>query len=170
MPKMLADGKDTLWVLPSLPSDPTKPTKAEINGGDDASCSVGKAGFVLGAGSPNTTTDGGLCDEGEMQIPTSKTYEASMNVFRFFDNQGQIDGTADFLFDALREFGSEVILAYRDGGKKHTEQADEDDEVSIYKVISGGMGRATDRSGYSKRVAHISVVQAWEDVKVVSGT
>lgn len=170
MPKMLADGNDTLWVLDTLPADPEAPTATEINAGENASCVVGKSGFVLGAGAPTTASDAPLCTEGEMQIPVSKTYEATMNVYRFFDESGQIDPTDDFFFDALREFGSEVILAYRDGGKKHTEDAAEDDEISIYKVISGGMGRATDRSGYSKRVAHVSVTEAWEDVAVVAGT
>src|SRR5699024_12456951 len=75
MPRMLADAKKTIWLLEELPADPNNPTAAEINAGQNASCAVGKDGFNLGAGAPTTTADGALCDEGDLQVPTSKRSE-----------------------------------------------------------------------------------------------
>lgn len=170
MPRMLADKKRTLWLLESLPADPGAPTAEEINGGQVASCSVGNAGFELGAGSPNTVNDGSQCEGESAETPTNKTYNASMNVFRFYDPEtGQIAVSEDFLYQAMKEFGSELIFAFRDGGKAHTEDAEDGDEISIYKCTAGGMGRATDTQGWQKRVAHVTVQDAWED-KWVGGT
>src|SRR5699024_2723354 len=171
MPRMLADARKTLWLLDTLPEDPRNPDASELNAGENASCSVGKAGFNLGAGAPNTESDGALCDEGDLQTPTSKTYEAAMNVYRFYDPEtGQIDDEEDFLFQALKDFGSEVILALRDGGKMYDADAESGDEVSIYVLTAGGMGRSTDTGGYQKRVAHVTVTRAFEDVIVASET
>ena len=171
MPRMLADAKKTLWLLEELPAEPSEPTAVEINAGQNASCTVGKDGFNLGAGTPTTTSDGALCDEGDLQVPTSKTYEAAMNIYRFFDPQtGQIDPEEDFFFQAAKEFGSELIVAYRDGGKKYDADAEDGDEVSIYVLTAGGMGRATDTGGYTKRVAHFTVTRAFEDVLVGDGS
>jgi len=75
----------------------------------------------------------------------------------------------DFVFQAFKEFGSEVWVALRDGGKEHTEEAEEGDEVSIYKLIAGGMGRASDTAGWQKREAHVTVADGFED-KWVGGT
>ena len=169
MPRMLADAKQTLWLLDEMPEDPKKPTAVEINAGQDISCVIGKAGFNLGSGTSNKQADTPLCTEGETQVPTSKTYEVAMNIYRYYDPEtGQIDKTEDFFFQAVKEFGSEVIVALRDGGKAHTEDAEAGDEVSIYKLVAGGMGRSTDGGGYSKRVADFSVVEAHEDVEVVA--
>lgn len=170
MARMLADAKQTLWLLDSMPADPDAPTVAEINAGQDISCVVGKAGFNLGSGTSNKGADTALCTEGETQVPVSKTYEVAMNIYRHFDaDTGQIDPVEDFFFQAVKEFGSEVIVAFRDGGKEHTEPAAEGDEVSIYRLVAGGMGRSTDTGGYSKRVADFSVTEAHEDKLVVTG-
>lgn len=166
MARMLADGKITMLLLDEWPKDPKKATVADLADAQDASCVVGKSGFGIGAGTPNTEDDTPLCTEGETTIPVSKTYEATMNVYRYFDKDGQIDEEEDFFFQALKEFGSEVPVAVRDGGKTHDQPPEAGDEWSFYKLISGGMGRATDAAGYSKRVAHVSVVEAEEDVTI----
>jgi len=168
MARMLADAKTTLILLDELPADPNNPTAAELEG-ENASCVVGKAGFSIGAGTPNTEADTPLCTEGESQIPVSKTYEANMNVYRYFDADGQIDPEEDFFFQALKDFGSEVHVAVREGGKGHKDPIVEGDEVSIYTLIAGGMGRSTDGAGYTKRVAHVTVAAGWEDKTVASG-
>ena len=168
MARMLADAKTTLILLDALPEDPDNPTVAELEG-ENASCVVGKAGFSIGAGTPNTEADTPLCTEGESQIPTSKTYEANMNVYRYFDEDGQIDPEEDFFFQALKDFGSEVHVAVREGGKGYKDPIVEGDEVSIYTLIAGGMGRSTDGAGYTKRVAHVTVAAGWEDKLVVAG-
>ena len=164
MVRLLADAKDTLLLLEDMPDDPQNATAADVTG-ENVSCSVGKAGFVLGAGAPTTTEDTALCTEGETQIPTAKTYEVTANIYRFFDPETkQIDPEEDFLFQAVKEFGSEIVVAYRQGGKEHTEPAEAGDEWSFYKLVAGGMGRSTETGGYSKRVAHLSVTEAHEDV------
>lgn len=167
MPRMLADAKTTFILLDELPDDPRNPTVEELEG-ENASCVVGKSGFAIGAGAPNTESDTPLCTEGESQIPVSKTYEATFNVYRYFDREtGQIDTEEDFLFQALKDFGSEVHVAVREGGKGYEDPIEAGDEVSIYTLVAGGMGRSTDAGGYSKRVAHVTVSAGWEDVEVV---
>lgn len=167
MPMMLADKKRTLWLLDGKPSNPKAPTAQEINtDGENVSCVVGNAGFNLGAGAPNTTNDGPLCKSDSISVPTSKTYDVSMNIFRMYDETGQIDPVEDFLFQAVKEFGSVIWVAFRDGGKEHDQAASDGDEVSIYELTAGGMGRATDTGGYQKRQAHFTVTDAYEDVYV----
>ena len=169
MVRLLADAKDTLLLLESMPEDPRNATAADVVG-EDASCAVGKAGFVLGAGTPTTSEDTPLCTEGETQIPTAKTYEVTMNIYRFFDPETrQIDPEEDFFFQAVKEFGSEIVIAYRQGGKEHTDPPEAGDEWSFYKLIAGGMGRSTETGGYSKRVAHLTVTEAHEDITLGTG-
>lgn len=164
MPRMLADKKRTLWVLDEWPEDVDNVDAVTLNEAENASCVVGNSGFTLGAGSPNTENDGALCEGDSAETPTSQTYEASMNVFRFYDHDtGQIIVEEDFLFQALKEFGSTVVLALRDGGKEHDKEAEDGDEVSFYEVTSGGMGRPTDTTGWQKREAHLTVNRAAED-------
>src|SRR5690625_723071 len=139
MARVLADAKTTLILHDELPENPNNPTAAELEG-QNASCVVGKAGFGIGAGTPNTEADTPLCTEGESQIPVSKTYEANMNVYRYFDAEGQIDPEEDFFFQALKDFGSEVHVAVREGGKGHKDQLVEGGEVVIYTMIAGGLG------------------------------
>jgi len=168
MARMLADGKTTMLLLDEWPENPRTATVADLADAQDASCVVGKSGFGIGAGSPNTAEDTPLCTEGDTTIPVSKTYEATMNVYRYFNKDGQIDEEEDFFFQALKEFGAEVPVAIREGGKTHEQPPEAGDEWSFYKLVSGGMGRATDGEGYTKRVAHVSVSDAAEDV-VISG-
>ncbi len=167
MARMLADKKRTLWILEGKPEDPNAPTAEEINGGQNASCSIGNAGFSIGASAPNVENDGSLCEGASAETPTSKTYDASMNIYRFYEpGTKQIDVEEDFVFQAFKEFGSEVWVALRDGGKGHTEEAVDGDEVSIYKLTAGGMGRASDTAGWQKREAHVTVAEGFEDVWV----
>lgn len=166
MPRMLADAKDTLILLDEWPADPRNATVADLQG-TNASYVVGKSGFNLGAGAPNSESDTPLGTEGDMTLPVSKTYEATMNVYRYFDpDTGQIDAEEDFFFQALKEFGSEVPVAYREGGKDPEQPPAEGDEWSFYKLMSGGMGRSTERTGYTKRVANVTIIDAVEDVTI----
>lgn len=168
--RMLADKGRTLWLLEALPEDPNAPDAVEINDGQMASRSVGNAGFNLGSTSPQTVNDGSQCEGDSAETPTAQQYEASMNVFRFYETgTKQIAVEEDFLFQAMKEFGSELVFAFRDGGKPCEEDAVDGDEVSIYEVTVGGMGRATDTTGWQKRTAFLTVNRAWED-KWVGGT
>lgn len=169
MARMLADGKITMLLLDEWPKDPKKATVAVLADAQDASCVVGKSGFGIGAGAPNTADDTPLCTEGTVTIPVSKTYEATMNVYRYFDKDGQIDEEEDFFFQALKEFGAEIPVAVREGGKTHDQPPAAGDEWSFYKLVAGGMGRSTDGEGYTKRVAHVSVSDAYEDITITDG-
>lgn len=165
MPKMLADAKDTLWVLDEWPSDPPEPE--EINAGENVSCSVAKQNFNIGPTTPTTTADTPLCEQGEMQIPTSPQYSATFDIYRFFNPvTGQLDVEGDQLAQRFKEFGASVVVAYRAGGKDHTQPAAEGDEISVYELISGQLGGATDRAGWSKRPVQASVARAMQDVWV----
>lgn len=163
--RVLADKGISVWMLDGKPEDPEAPTAEEINDGDHIDCVVG-TDFNVGAGSPNTTNDGPLCRGMEQQVPTSATYDATISALRFYNRDtGQIDVESDFFFQAVKEFGSVIWIAVRDGGKdpRLEPDAEDGDEISIYEITSGGAGRASDRSGYQKRVIHAEVSDAYED-------
>lgn len=163
--RVLADKGISVWMLDGKPEDPEAPTVEEINDGDHIDCVVG-TDFSVGSGTPNNTTDGPLCRGMEQQVPTSSTYESTITALRFYDKETrQIHVESDFFFQAVKEFGSTIWIAVRDGGKDPRKEpdAEDGDEVSIYELISGGAGRASDRSGYQKRVIHVEVSDAYED-------
>ena len=163
--RLLADKGTTAWLLPALPEDPENPTVEEVNAGQDISCVVA-ADFNIGAGAPTTTEDGALCEGANRQVPTAATHEATINAIRFYNPETrQVDVESDFFFQAVKEFGSEVVVAVRDGGKdpRKFPEAVAGDEISVYSLISGGAGRAADRTGYQKRLIHVTVQDAYED-------
>ncbi|HEY4536435.1 MAG TPA: hypothetical protein VIG71_10790 [Enteractinococcus sp.] len=165
--RLLADKGTTAWLI-EKPADPSKAVSTEINAGQDISCVVA-ADFNIGAGAPQTTDDGALCEGANRQVPTAATHEATINAIRFYDPETrQVHVEDDFFFQAVKEFGTEFWVAVRDGGKDPREFPDavEGDEVSIYKLISGGAGRAADRAGYQKRQIHVTVSDAYEDLWV----
>lgn len=169
MPRMLADKKTTFTVLEDLPEDVNAATAEELNAGQNGSCLVGAAGFYLGAEAPSTTNDGALCEGQEVSVPTAAQHGGSMSVYRFFDKDSkQINIEEDWLFQAVKEFGSVIIAAIRDG-KDHDEEYEDGDEYSLYEITVGGAGREADRAGYIKRPLHISVRALAED-RWVGGT
>src|SRR5699024_11568363 len=107
MARMLADGKITMLLLDEWPKDPKKATVADLADAQDASCVVGKSGFGIGAGTPNTEDDTPLCTEGVTTIPVSKTYVVTINVYWYFDIVVQRDDEEDIFFHDLIEYGVE---------------------------------------------------------------
>lgn len=165
--RVLADKGISVWLMDE-PTDPSKAVATEINAGQDIACVV-SPDFNIGAGTPTTSEDGSLCEGANRQVPTAATHEATINALRFYDKDTlQVHVESDFFFQAVKEFGTEFWVAVRDGGKDPRKFPDavEGDEVSIYKLISGGAGRATDRSGYQKRQIHVTVADAYEDLWV----
>lgn len=161
---VLADKGITVWLLDGKPEDPFEPTASEINAGEDISCVLGRD-FSVGSGTPQTTDDGPLCQGAGIQVPTAENYEATVSAIRrFIPGTRQIHVEDDFFFQLAKEFGATYWIAVRDGGKdpRIDPNAEEGDEVSVYEIMSGGAGRASDRSGYQKNVLHSFVQQAYE--------
>lgn len=175
MPRVLADKRIKLaWLLDDEPANTDAPTAAELNensnggttGGFDLSCIIATAGFNLGMSGINTAPDGGLCEGNDVQVPTGKQFAADMSAYRFYDENGQVDVEEDAFFQAAKVPGATLYVAVRRGGKLASEDFADGDEVSIYKLVSGGAGPSSDREGWEKRTLYFTVQQAWEDVWV----
>ena len=164
---VLADKGITVWWLDGKPTDPFAPTAEDING-QNIECVLGRD-FNIGSTTPQTTDDGPLCQGAGVQVPTGTLWAATMSAIRKYDpTTRQIHVADDAFYQAAKELGSELWIAVRDGGKNPLidPDAEEGDEVSIYRVLFGQAGRSSDRAGYQKRQLYPFVQEAFEDVWV----
>lgn len=169
MPKTIADGRILLTALTVKPKDPGKPTVAELKAGKKISGRILKSDYALGAGGSQTITETELCNRGEGQAFGLSTYSGNLSVFRYFDDMGKAAVADDFAWEMMKEKGTQIWLAEREGPVESKEWED-GDEVSIYEVTTDDPQKPQDRfAGYIKRTIPLAVGAAWENVKAVAG-
>lgn len=166
--KTLADGRITLWALTAKPADIAAPLVSEINAGKKISCHIMKSDYALGADSDTEITEQEMCKTGEGKAPGPTSYAGNITVFRYLNDNGQPDPTEDFVWDLIKKKGGTVWLVEREGPVESKAIA-EGDIVSVYEVVLGTPTKPSDRfAGYIKRTAKLNVMNAAEEVKVVS--
>lgn len=166
--KTLADGRITLWALTTQPQNMASPTVAEINAGKKVSCHIMKSDYALGADSDTEITEQEMCKTGEGKAPGPTSYAGNLTVFRYLDEAGKPVAGDDFVWDLIRKKGTTIWLVEREGPAEVKPIA-EGDIVSVYEVVLGTPTKPSDRfAGYIKRTAKLNVMDAAEDVAVVS--
>ena len=144
--KTLADGRIALWALTAKPQNMAAPSVSEINAGKKISCYIMKSDYALGATS----------------------YAGNLTVFRYLDEAGKPVSADDFVWDLIRKKGTTIWLVEREGPVESKPIA-EGDIVSVYEVVLGTPTKPSDRfAGYIKRTAKLNIMDAAEDVAVVS--
>lgn len=166
--KTLADGRIALWALTAKPQNMATPTVTEIGAGKKISCYIMKSDYALGADSDTEITEQEMCKVGEGKAPGPTSYAGNLTVFRYLDDNGKPVVADDFVWDLIKKKGSTVWLVEREGPIESKPIA-EGDIVSVYEVVLGTPTKPSDRfAGYIKRTAKLNVMDAAEDVAVVS--
>lgn len=166
--KTLADGRIALWALTAKPSNIATPQVSEIGAGKKISCRILKNDYALGAESDTEIAEQEMCKKGEGKAPGPTTYAGNITVLRYLDEAGKPVADDDFVWDLIRKKGTTIWLVEREGPDEAKAVA-EDDIVSVYEAVLGTPTKPSDRfAGYIKRTAKLNIMDAAEDVKVVS--
>lgn len=167
MPKTLADARIRLRILATAPVNPEAVTVAAANAGIKAENRILKSDFKLGATNSDTVNDAELSSEGNAVTYGAGNYEGSMTPFRFLDEDGAPDDTADVVFEALREKGATVWIL-KSIGKHHTDAFVAGDEYELYEVVPDNYQDPSDRGGFIKQVVPLGVQNAYRNLVLVA--
>lgn len=168
MPRTLADGRIKLTAMTVKPADPKAPTVAELTAGLDISCRILKSDYKLGATASDTLGDEAeLCASGNSVTFGASNYEGSVTPFRYLTEDGAADAENDIAWEALKEKGTTLWLAEREGPLYDTEWA-AGDVADVYEVITDSPQKPSSRTGYIKRIVPLGVQRAWEQVAVTA--
>lgn len=122
MPRSLASEGIKFTILTTKPADPAAPTATELNAGIDASCKVSRENFSWTPADSDTVDDPELCSTSKAVAPSYDNYNLSMQVYRYWLDEGGVDPTADALFAAIKDKGTTLW-----GYTRHTAQPYSDD-------------------------------------------
>lgn len=166
--KTLADGRIALWALTTKPKDMAKPDVSEISAGKKISCRIMKSDYALGADSDTEITEQEMCKTGEGKAPGPTSFAGNLTVFRYLDEAGKPVADDDFVWDLIKKKGTTIWLVEREGSVESKNIA-VGDIVSVYEVVLGTPTKPSDRfAGYIKRTSKLNIMDAAEDVVVVS--
>ena len=159
MPKSLADGRMKVVVMTVAPADMKNVTAAELTAGFDASAAILSNGFNLGPEASDTVDEKSVADEGNVKVMTSSNYRGSLTAFRYFDETGKAETTADQLFQAMKVKGVPVWIAKRFTSKRSAEPMAAGDELQVFEVRPDNAQDA-EATGYIKKVIPLQVESA----------
>lgn len=161
-PKTLADGRIKLVLLSAKPANMKAPTLAELAAGKDISCRITKADYRLSATGSETVDGTALCDEAAVNVFGASNFEGTLAPFRYYNpaKKGQADPDGDFAFQALKEKGATIWLVERNTGKKHEEEFEAGDEVSVYEAVPDNWQKPSDSGGFQRRIVPLSITKA----------
>ena len=161
MPRSIADARKKVSILlDGVPADlPTTGAviPAALLNSDDATCNIAKNDFRMSATASESINDPRLCDEGNASVLGASNYEASWSIFRYFDEDGQVDPDEDWLFDLVRAKGATVVAALRENGRMYDQEWQEGEEGELWVMKNDNPQRPTDTGGYIKRVTPFAV-------------
>lgn len=163
----LADGKIKLTMLTAVPGDPANLKVSDLTGGKDLQDNILKSDYVLGATASDTISEAPLSSTGNGTTWGASNYQGSITPFRFLDVNGAPDPTNDFLFSAVKEKGTTIVLVEREGPDPSTPWK-EGDEYSLYVCVTDTPQKPSERTGYIKRVVPLGVQRAYENRKLAA--
>lgn len=116
--KMLAPNVAIWWVPKSGVTDYQVIKATEIASGSNISCAIVE-GYTLNSTDPNTDNTRTICDEGNVDNPTSEQYEGSLTFFRDKDLSDIGANTSVFnkAFSLFMQPGADGYLVRRIGFK-----------------------------------------------------
>lgn len=161
MPKTLADARLKVTVMTTKPTAPEALTVTELTAGEDVECNVLKSDFRLSATGSDTIADTALCSEGNAVTFGASNYEGSMTPFRYLTSAGIADAAEDVAFDLLKEKGTILWIALREG-PPYTQAWAAADEYELFEVVTDSPQRPSDTGGYIKRVVPLGVQRKWD--------
>lgn len=163
MPRSLADGKTRFTVCTTKPAVPASPTITELNAGLQAAANILASDFTWGAADSDTVAERSLADKNNVNALAASNYNAGVTAFRYFDAvTGNIDATADALFAAMQEKGTELWCYARRSGKDADALWAASDEIFLgAMVITDEPQPPSDLGGYTKFRVPMQVQEAY---------
>lgn len=169
MPKTLADARTRVSIMTVAPADMDALELGELTAGIDASCRLLKSDYRLSPTASDTVDDTELCSEGNAVTFGASNYEGTVTPFWYLDQDGKLVALDNATWEALKEKGSELWIAEREG-PKYDEPWAVGDQYDVYRVITDNPQKPADRAGYIKRVVPLGVQDARLNKLVVADT
>jgi hypothetical protein len=164
MPKTLADARIKLVILTTKPTNLAAISATALTAGIAADTRILKSDYRLSPTASDTVNEAELSASGNATVWGNSNYEGSVTPFRYLDETGATDLTADVVFQALKEKGTTVWLVEREGPPAGDPWA-AGDEYEVYEVLTDTPQKPTDRtSGYIKRIIPLGVQNRVEGV------
>lgn len=149
--RVLADEHVKFTVLTTKPANPDAPTAAELNAGIDASCLVLADDFTWTATDSERVGERALCESTAAESPGIGNYDVGFTAWRWFDSTtGAVDATADTLFAAVKEKGTQVWAYARRTGKTYSAAWAAGDEIYLGGQVTTDTPQVPDGSGFIK--------------------
>jgi len=148
--KTLADKRIKLSVMTVPPADMNALTVAELTAGIDAASMNAASSYRFSPSASDTVNDPAVDEESTASVPGGSNYEGTLAPFWYLDN-GAYTAADNPMFEAVKEKGSEVWVAEREG-KLESEPWAAGDVYSVYHFITDNPQRPTDRGGWVKRI------------------
>ena len=162
-PKTFGDQRMKVTFLPVIPADLDSISVAELNAGIESSCRLAKDGTTFRFTASETINEAAICEPAGAQAAGRDNYEATANIFRFWDpaNPGNADAEGDALFSALRVKGFTGVFVIRYTGKKWDEDWAAGDEYQAFVVASDNWSMPDNpHEGYMKATVPLMVSNA----------
>ena len=163
LPRTFGDQRMKVAFSPTVPPDLGSASAAFLNSALEVSCRLVKDGTTFRFTASETITEAAICEPAGAQAAGRDNYEATANVFRFWDkeNPGQADPEGDALFSALRVKGSPGVFFIRYTGKKWDEDWEAGDEYQAFVVTSDNWSMPDNpHEGYMKATVPLMVSNA----------
>lgn len=171
--KVLADGNKKLSILTEKPAawETTGiPLLTELAAGIDASCLLLLENFQFGAADSDKVSEPALCTDNNANSLGRKNGQAGFSFWRWFDDDGGFDDTADVVFAATKVPGTTLYLFGRQMDKKATTAWAASDEIYYAaEVITDRLQPVDEAGGFIKYRAPLEVQRDYQWLTVPAG-
>lgn len=157
MPKTLAEEHIALVAFEEPPANPAAITVTEWNAAIRLECRI--LDYRLSPTDSETLQQSEFCEGSNAQVPTKSNYEGSITPFRYLLPTGLTDPTNDIAWEMLKEKGTTLYLADREG-PMHDAVGAAGQEYSYYEVITDNPKVPSERSGFQRREQTLYVQRA----------
>lgn len=166
--KTLADKRIKISVMTVPPADMNALKVAELTAGINAASMNAASSYRFSPSASDTINDPAVDEESTASVPGGSNYEGTLAPFWYLDATGGYVAADNAMFEAVKEKGSEVWVAEREG-KPESDPWAAGDVYCVYHFITDNPQKPTDRGGWVKRIVPGLVQDAALYKTVVAG-
>ena len=165
--KTVADAKQRITLLTTIPTSLAGLTITVLNAGIDASCALAKNGTNFTATDSASVADAAVCESATAEALTESNYTAAVAPFWLLDSiTGAYAALDNPVYEAIRVKNTRVVFVIRDGKAPGTAWAS-GDKYDAFEVLTDNPQRG-DGAGYVKRIIPCKVQRAVLDGTVAT--
>ena len=160
-PRTLVDQKTRITVLLTPVAKLQGLTVTQLEAGLDATCRLTKENTRFAPTGSETMEDSAVCEPAGAQNPGRSNFEATIGVYRFFDETGKASSVGDELFQAAKIKGTPLTFVIRRTSKAWDAPWAAGDEYQAYSVTTDNWQPQEDTSqGFIKATVPLFVSNA----------